>query len=101
MLPQMLGLDVLVGQSTGNLVTVEINGEGSGYDGLTSLGMNLSDRIILLLGGALRGQRILVNYGSQAVIDENQIGKLRDEFGISAVFLHAVEGRIKRDELET
>lgn len=100
MLPQKLGLDVVVEQSTGNLVTVEINGEDSGYDGLTSLGVNVSDRITRILGSALkRGQSILVNRGS-AVIDKNQIGKLRDEFGISANFSLLVDGRVKLDVLE-
>ena len=100
MLPQKLGLDVIVEQSTGNLVTVEINGEDSGYDGLTSLGVNLSDRILQIMGSALRGQHILVNPGS-AVIDKNQIGKLSGEFGISAVFSPLVNRHVKRKVLET
>ena len=99
MLLEKLGMDVVVEQSTGNLVTVEINGEDSGYDGLTSLGVNLSDEITRILGCAFRGQRILINPKS-ALINKNQIRQLRGQFGISGVFSPRVDGRVKLEELE-
>ncbi|GEM_PF-7116230 len=79
MLPQKLGLDVLIERGTGRLVTVEINGQYSGYQGLQTLeptedkGMQLVET----LGEHVRGGQVLISPLFQEFYDsEDRIQRL-------------------------
>lgn len=61
MLPQMVSLDVMVERGTRKLITAEINGERSGYQGLVALGTDLSEPILNVIGDSLPKGRLLVN----------------------------------------
>ena len=106
MLPQKLGLDVVIEKSTDNIITIEINGENSGYQGLKDLGEDLSDRIINIIGTSLEGQTILVR--SQALIefiiqkdDVQKFKKLREDYGITLIFAPIISGKPSLKDLET
>lgn len=60
-LPQKLGLDVVVNKNSGELVTLEINGEMSGYKGLLKHGRDVSRKILDKLGDRCKKSRILVS----------------------------------------
>lgn len=87
MLPQKLGLDVVVEKETDRLVTLEINGERSGYYGLVSVGEDLSWRIMQIMGESLRGRKILVNTNIfhefiPSPFTVENMKRLREEYGV-------------------
>ncbi|MDP3734141.1 MAG: hypothetical protein Q8R37_02840 [Nanoarchaeota archaeon] len=89
-LPQKLGLDVVVDRHTGNLVTLEVNGVFSGYQGLKALGRDLMPDIINIIGTCFENQRILVNpcihefYGE--AITSGDLKDLKKYYNIDVVY---------------
>ncbi len=101
MLPQKISLDVIIEKQTESQVTCEINGENSGYQGLTVLGDGLSHSIIGMMGNALRGQNILVNPAfSELYFARGTLGRLRSEFGITVTFSQLIPQPIEPEEFE-
>jgi len=58
---QRLGLDVVIERDSGNLVTLEVNGEMSGYRGLQKLGKNPDIKIIEQIGRTFYRGKILAH----------------------------------------
>jgi len=105
MLPQKLGLDVVDETDTGNLVTLEVNGENSGYQGLAALGEDLSERILHILGNSLAGQKILVNSSNfhefiMSSANAEVMKQIRDSYGLSFTFSPLLSGQLTTNEFE-
>lgn len=89
-LPQKLGLDVVVDKHTGNLVTLEVNGIFSGYQGLNALGRDLMPDIINIIGTCFENKRILVNpythefYGE--AITSGDLKDLKKYYNIDVIY---------------
>ena len=103
---QRLGLDVVIERDSGNLVTLEVNGEMSGYRGLQSLGKNPNLKIIEQISRTFNGGRILVHpYFIELSGDKDGIINhhfLKKRHGLTIVYtpLLLEQNKISLQELE-
>ena len=102
-MPQKLGLDVVVDRLKGELVTLEVNGLFSGYQGMNDLGYFPEKRIITKIGQLAEGGSILVHPDVLEFRDSatrRNFKALRRRFNTEIIFSPFITQVIFQEELE-